>query len=71
MTSARQLTSAPASQKSVFIFSGRDRVFEPVEAIPFAWPTKSQAATEYVKGWLELPLRRRTYSSALELETKS
>lgn len=37
-----------------FAFSGQPRQFPPVTAVPFRWPTKSEAANEYISSWREL-----------------
>lgn len=54
MTSASQRLHSRTSGNSEFAYSGRHRVFEAIEAVPFMWPTKSEIANDYITGWREL-----------------
>ncbi|MEY9198336.1 hypothetical protein ABIA16_003452 [Sinorhizobium fredii] len=44
-----QTATATAAE---FEFPGKRRKFEPVEALPYIWPTKTNVANDYIADWL-------------------
>jgi hypothetical protein len=41
----------PAGRDEEFVFSGKPRKIEPVDAIPFRWPKKVGIANDYIREW--------------------